>query len=192
MKDGFIKAACVTPELKVADCEFNSEQIILNMKNASNSGATVCVFPELSITGYTCGDLFFQSALLDSAISNLKKIIDESSDFDMINIVGLPISCNGKIYNCAAVFQKGRLLALIPKKNIPNYSEFYEARHFTPGIRNGFYNFYGNKIPFGIDYVFQCSKMKEFTFGIEICEDLWVSDTPSVQLAKNGDRKSVV
>ena len=186
MKHGFIKTACVTPELKVADCEFNSNQIIKNIKEADNFGVTVCAFPELSITGYTCGDLFFQKVLLDKAISNLKRIINETADLNMINIVGLPISCNGKIFNCAAVFQKGNLLALIPKKNIPNYSEFYEARHFTPGIKSGAFNFYGNKIPFGTDYVFKCSEMDEFTFGIEICEDLWVSDTPSVQLAKNG------
>ena len=116
MKHGFIKTACVTPELKVADCEFNSNQIIKNIKEADNFGVTVCAFPELSITGYTCGDLFFQKVLLDKAISNLKRIINETADLNMINIVGLPISCNGKIFNCAAVFQKGNLLALIPKK----------------------------------------------------------------------------
>lgn len=186
MKHGFIKTACVTPNLKVADCEFNSDQIIYNIKKADSLGITVCVFPELSITGYTCGDLFFQKKLLDNAMINLKKVIAETSYCNMINIVGLPISCNGKIYNAAAVFQRGSLLALIPKKNIPNYSEFYEARYFTPGIKYGNYNFFGSDIPFGTDYVFQCSEMNEFTFGIEICEDLWVSDTPSVQLAKNG------
>ncbi len=186
MKDGFIKASCITPDLKVADCKYNSEQIIKNIKKANDIGVIMCVFPELSITGYTCGDLFFQKKLLDEALTELKKIIDETSAFKMINIVGLPISYNGKIYNCAAVFQKGKLLALIPKKNIPNYSEFYEARHFAPGRKDGIFKFYDIEVPFGTDYVFQCEEMNEFTFGVEICEDLWVSDSPSVMLAKNG------
>lgn len=186
MKDGFIKAACVTPELKVADCEYNSDQIIENIKMAYSSGVTVCAFPELCITGYTCGDLFFQKKLLDKAMECLKKIISETSGFNMINIVGLPISSEGKIYNCAAIFNRGKLLAFVPKKNIPNYSEFYEARYFTPGRKYGIFNFYGSEVPMGTDIVFQCDDMNEFTFGVEICEDLWVSDSPSVLLAKNG------
>ena len=104
----------------------------------------------------------------------------------MINIVGLPYSFEGKIYNCAAVFQKGKLLALITKKNIPNYSEFYEARHFTPGIKNSQTIFNGKPVPIGTNYIFNCKNMPEFIFGIEICEDLWVTDSPSIMLAKEG------
>ena len=152
------------------------------------TGVQTCALPisELSITGYTCGDLFFQKALLDSAALSLNKIINDTADYDMINIVGLPYSFEGKIYNCAAVFQKGKLLALITKKNIPNYSEFYEARHFTPGIKNSQTIFNGKPVPIGTNYIFNCKNMPEFIFGIEICEDLWVTDSPSIMLAKEG------
>lgn len=104
----------------------------------------------------------------------------------MINIIGIPFAFEGKIYNCAAVINKGKLLALITKKNIPNYSEFYEARHFTPGMKNSQANIFGYSVPIGTNYIFQCSDMPEFTFGIEICEDLWVGDSPSIMLAKEG------
>lgn len=186
MKHGFVKIACATPDLKVADCEYNANCIINMIKDAYKAGVMLCSFPELSITGYTCGDLFFQKALLDSAVSSLYKIINDTAGYDMINIVGIPYSFEGKIYNCAAVFQKGKLLALITKKNIPNYSEFYEARHFTPGIKNCQTNFYGNSVPIGTNYIFNCKNMTEFAFGIEICEDLWVTDSPSIMLAKEG------
>ena len=129
---------------------------------------------------------FFQKALLDSAALSLNKIINDTADYDMINIVGLPYSFEGKIYNCAAVFQKGKLLALITKKYIPNYSEFYEARHFTPGIKNSQTIFNGKPVPIGTNYIFNCKNMPEFIFGIEICEDLWVTDSPSIMLAKEG------
>lgn len=186
MKHGFVKIACATPDLKVADCEYNADCIINMIKDAHEAGVMLCSFPELSITGYTCGDLFFQKALLDSAALSLNKIINDTADYDMINIVGLPYSFEGKIYNCAAVFQKGKLLALITKKNIPNYSEFYEARHFTPGIKNSQTIFYGKSVPIGTNYIFNCKNMPEFIFGIEICEDLWVTDSPSIMLAKEG------
>ena len=186
MKHGFVKIACATPDLKVADCEYNADCIINMIKDAHDAGVMLCSFPELSITGYTCGDLFFQKALLDSAALSLNKIINDTADYDMINIVGLPYSFEGKIYNCAAVFQKGKLLALITKKNIPNYSEFYEARHFTPGIKNSQTIFNGKPVPIGTNYIFNCKNMPEFIFGIEICEDLWVTDSPSIMLAKEG------
>ena len=186
MKHGFVKIACATPDLKVADCEYNADCIINMIKDAHEAGVMLCSFPELSITGYTCGDLFFQKALLDSAALSLNKIINDTADYDMINIVGLPYSFEGKIYNCAAVFQKGKLLALITKKNIPNYSEFYEARHFTPGIKNSQTIFNGKPVPIGTNYIFNCKNMPEFIFGIEICEDLWVTDSPSIMLAKEG------
>ena len=105
MKHGFVKIACATPDLKVADCEYNADCIINMIKDAHEAGVMLCSFPELSITGYTCGDLFFQKALLNSAALSLNKIINDTADYDMINIVGLPYSFEGKIYNCAAVFQ---------------------------------------------------------------------------------------
>ena len=186
MKDGFIRVAAATPDLKVADPVFNREQTWKMMQEAADQDVKILVFPELGLTGYTCGDLFFQKALLDSAALSLNKIINDTADYDMINIVGLPYSFEGKIYNCAAVFQKGKLLALITKKNIPNYSEFYEARHFTPGIKNSQTIFNGKPVPIGTNYIFNCKNMPEFIFGIEICEDLWVTDSPSIMLAKEG------
>ena len=167
MKHGFVKIACATPDLKVADCEYNADCIINMIKDAHEAGVMLCSFPELSITGYTCGDLFFQKALLNSAALSLNKIINDTADYDMINIVGLPYSFEAK-------------------KNIPNYSEFYEARHFTPGIKNSQTIFNGKPVPIGTNYIFNCKNMPEFIFGIEICEDLWVTDSPSIMLAKEG------
>ncbi len=186
MKDGFIKTVCAVPELKVADCKFNSEKIISMILKADEEKAALCVFPELSITGYTCGDLFFQKTLLDNALISLKNIAESTSETDLVSVIGLPVSSNGSIYSCAAVICSGKVLGIVPKKNIPNYREFYEARHFAPGIDSGKLNFFGELIPFGANMIFRCTEMKEFTFGIEICEDLWVADTPSVKLALNG------
>ncbi len=186
MKDGFVKVACVTPDLKVADCTYNSEQIISYLKKAYEKGVKVCVFPELSITGYTCGDLFFQTSLLEAAKTALKKIIESSENYEMIFAVGLPFAHKGKIYNCAAICCKGKLLGLVPKKHIPNYSEFYEARHFTPGIQKGSADFFGTSVHIGTDCVFKCTDMQDFILGAEVCEDLWVSDSPSVNLVKQG------
>ncbi|MGN0621755.1 MAG: NAD(+) synthase [Porcipelethomonas sp.] len=186
MNDGFIKVACATPDLKVADCLYNSRKIIEMIKTADSSGVKVCVFPELSITGYTCGDLFFQTALLDAAKTALKNIIEAAKECETVFSVGLPFSHEGKIYNCAAVCCKGKLIGLVPKKNIPNYSEFYEARHFTPGIKSGTADFFGEKINIGTDCIFKCREMQDLIFGVEICEDLWVGDSPSVNLAKQG------
>ena len=156
MKHGFVKIACATPDLKVADCEYNADCIINMIKDAHEAGVMLCSFPELSITGYTCGDLFFQKALLNSAALSLNKIINDTADYDMINIVGLPYSFEGKIY------------------------------HFTPGIKNSQTIFNGKPVPIGTNYIFNCKNMPEFIFGIEICEDLWVTDSPSIMLAKEG------
>lgn len=187
MKDGFIKIACATPELKVSDCDFNTNIIIDTAKNACSQGVKILCFPELSITGYTCGDLFLQTALLESAKNNLIKITSETEELDMITIVGLPVSVRSKLYNCAAVIKNGRILAVVPKTNIPNYSEFYEARYFSPApefSESLFIN--GVPVPFGANQIFRCTEISELTFGVEICEDLWVGDSPSVKLASGG------
>ena len=186
MKDGFVKTVCASPSLKVADCEYNAQQIIEMTDKAYAEGAVICAFPELSLTGYTCGDLFFQTVLLESALAALERIIKHTADYNMVNVVGLPYCHEGKIYNCAAVINKGKLLGLVTKKNIPNYSEFYEARHFTPGMKISQAKIFGYDVPIGTNMVFSCEEMPEFTFGAEICEDLWVADSPSVMLAKEG------
>lgn len=187
MKDGFIKIACATPALKVADCDYNSDKIIQLVKEAYEKGVKVICFPELSLTGYTCGDLFLQSALLNSAEENLLKIVSETAEMEIVSIVGLPFAYMNKLYNCAAVIYKGEILGIIPKTNIPNYSEFYEARHFTKGFESDFDTIVdGKNVTFGTNQIFECENMSGFSFGVEICEDLWVGDTPSIKLSGTG------
>lgn len=187
MKDGFVKIACATPELKVADCDFNTDKIIELVQNACDRGVKIICFPELSITGYTCGDLFLQNALIESAKENLLRLMEETKQLDIVVIVGLPVEYHNKLYNCGAVIYRGRLLGLVPKTHIPNYGEFYEMRHFTSGADLDIYNFEFVKkqyLALMANQVFQVTP--ELTFGIEICEDLWTADTPSVKLAQNG------
>lgn len=187
MKDGFIKIACISPDLKVADCFYNCNKIIESITNAYESNVKICLFPELSITGYTCADLFLQSSLLDEAKSNLCRIALNTKTLDIISIVGFPYAFMNSLYNCAAVIYKGSIIGIIPKSNIPNYGEYYEARHFSQGIEKIEYiNLNGQSVPFGVNQLFQCKEMPEFIFGVEICEDLWVGTSPSVKLSESG------
>ena len=188
MKDGFIKVATATPEIRVGDCEFNTENIITLIKKAEENDASIIVLPELCITAYTCGDLFLQQALLENAEKALFKIAKATEKFDIISVVGLPIRYNSDLYNCGAIIQSGEIKALIPKINIPNYSEFYEARHFASGksIKNHIISIGGQDIPFGWNYIFADKNIPELKIGIEICEDLWVSTPPSNRLAECG------
>ena len=183
MKYGFVKTACASPRLKVADCKFNAEQIITVAKEASKNGASVIVFPELSITGYTCGDLFFQRTLQTAAEAQLKQIIAETSKLDSVIFTGLPVPRAEGIYNCAAVIYHGELLALIAKSYLPTYGEFYERRHFTPFQQNmdtQFIDFAGfTEVPFGTDILIQDAENPQVTIGCELCEDLWVPVPPS-------------
>lgn len=193
MKDGFLKIACVTPPLRVADCTYNADQIIAKAKEAAQAGAKLAAFPELCLTGYTCGDLFLQEALLRGAEEELVRILNETADLSILVIVGLPYASNGALYNCAAVCCQGKMLGMVPKQNLPNYSEFYEARHFTPGPDAGtptemrtLRSHPEYAFPFGAKLLFSCVEMPDFTFGVEICEDVWVADTPSVTMARSG------
>ena len=126
MKDGYIKVAAATPDIKVGDCEFNRSNIQSCIDICYENGVKIAVFPELCITGYTCGDLFLQNVLLGNAIKALVKLVEDSEGRDMLCIVGLPMMKYSRLYNVAAVFQNGELLGVVPKANIPNYSEFYE------------------------------------------------------------------
>ena len=134
MKYGFIKAAAVTPKIRVADPVYNREQICDGIKEAYEMGARILVFPELCLTGYTCGDLFLQESLLHAAREQLQEVLLFTKGYAALIFVGLPLERGGKLYNAAVAMAEGRLLAVIPKRNIPAYGEFYEARHFTPGI----------------------------------------------------------
>lgn len=193
MKDGFIKIACATPDLKVADCDYNADKIIEMIITACSKNVKIICFPELSVTGYTCGDLFLQNVLLSSAKKNLLKIADKTKSLEIISIVGAPLKSDNKLYNCAVVIYKGKFLGGVPKINIPNYSEFYEARHFTPAHNKDSENTFSpihlsddKYINLNTNQIFRCNEMDDFSFGIEICEDLWVGDTPSVKLAEMG------
>jgi NAD+ synthase (glutamine-hydrolysing) len=191
MKDGFIKVAACTPEIQVADVDFNVDKIISQLEKCREEGVKVAVFPELCITGYTCQDLFFQNALLDKAMEGVVKIAKTTADSDMLVAVGVPVRANGKLYNCAAVMQDGEVRAFVPKTHLPNYNEFYEARHFAPyrgecaaiDLRE-----YGQLefIPPMEQTVFVCEEIPELVVGFELCEDLWVADPVSNYLAKAG------
>ncbi len=190
MKDGFLRVASATPKIRVADCEYNASAIIAQAKEAAGRGASMIVFPELCITGYTCQDLFLQRSLLKAAEKALARIIEETKQLEAVIIVGLPVTELGKLYNCAAVICKGELLGLPAKTYIPNYSEFYELRHFTSAnkeIRSKEISLAGKYfVDMGQPMLFTCESMPEFTFGVEICEDLWTPDPPSTKLAQNG------
>lgn len=185
MAYGFIKTACVSPRLKVADCKFNAELIIESAKEASKNGASIIVFPELSITGYTCGDLFFQKTLLRAAQEQLITIIEKTEKLNSLIFVGLPIARSEGIYNCAAAFYGGRLLAIYAKSYLPNYGEFYERRQFTPfqiGMKTKFITFAGfENIPFGTDIILQDESNPSISIACELCEDLWVPVPPSTR-----------
>lgn len=187
MEQGFIKVAAVTPKIKVADPVYNGDVICENLEEAYGKGAKLIVFPELCLTGYTCGDLFLQDTLLESAISQLLRIVDFTRGRDALVMVGLPLEKNGNLYNVAAVLQDGRILGLVPKANIPSYAEFYEGRHFSQGNREPVeYVLGGKHIPLGTHILFQCQNMKGLTIGCEICEDLWVASPPGTAHALAG------
>ena len=187
MKDGFIKVAAASPKLKVADCGYNLTEIIKTVRRAEQLDVQFLVLPELCLTGYTCGDLFFQTALQQAALQSLQVLAQETAGTDMLILAGLPVADGNKLYNCAAVLQRGQILGLVPKSNLPNYGEFYERRQFTPaffGQRQVLLG--GEAVPFGTKLLFCCRQLPAFCLGVEICEDLWVPFAPSVGLALAG------
>ena len=190
MQDGFVKIAAATPDLRVADCAYNASEIVKQAKQAAAKGAHLVVFPELCLTGYTCGDLFLQRTLLDGALAALDAVRRETAELNAAVVVGLPLVQQGKLFNVAAVLCGGKIEGVVPKQFIPNYSEFYEARHFVSGAGVPFQtiSLLGQDTLFagGEPLVFQCADMPEFTLGVEICEDLWVADPPSTRLAQAG------
>ena len=186
MKDGFLRVACATPEVRVADCKFNTITIKELIDEAKLQNVSLIVFPELSITAYTCGDLFLQKRLQNEAIDSLLELTDYSKAVDMIIIVGLPICYGANLYNCAAVIYKGEILGIIPKVNIPNYAPYKEMRYFSKGPMYEKILIKNKEVPFGTDIIFACRNMPELKIGVEICEDLWVPTPPSCYLAASG------
>ena len=182
MRDGFIKAAAMTPEVKVADPYFNAERIMELMDEAEENGSKITVFPELCITGYTCSDLFLQDSLLEAAKDALLQIIAHSDGMDGLWFVGLPYEHDNKLYNVAAVINCGELLGLVPKTTLPMYGEFYEGRNFEKGNDLPVITvFDGQEIPFGTDILFRSDAIQGLCVAVEICEDLWVPQPPSVR-----------
>ncbi len=188
MRDGFVKVAAATPRIRVADCDYNASEIIRLCHEAGRLGVKILAFPELCVTGYTCADLFLQDTLLDGAEAALSRILAETRRLDMLIAVGLPARHRDKLYNCAAVLCRGKLLGLVPKALLPNYGEFYEKRWFEAGTPENLVDarLCGSSIPFGTGQVFPCSNVPGLCVGVEICEDLWASDPPSNRLAALG------
>ena len=188
MRDGYIKVAAGTPKIRVADCHYNAEQIFTLMRQATDQGVRVLCLPELCLTGYTCGDLFLQNTLLDGAMDGLFTILEATKNLDMVTALGLPLRVNGKVYNCAAVLHKGKVLGFVPKTHLPNYGEFYEGRWFTapaPGFADTVDLPGGECALFG-QQLFSVPALPGLTIGVEVCEDLWNADPPSRRLVQAG------
>ena len=188
MNHGYVRVAALTPKIKVADCDYNTDRIIELMQEAFDKKTKAAVFPEMCITGYTCNDLFLHELLLEKALEGLKRIVKASEKmYGMISFVGLPFEYCGKLYNAAAAVCNGKLLGLVPKKCIPNYGEFYERRQFTPGFEKCVMaDFEGEQVPFGINQLFRCKNVKNLVIGAEICEDLWTPNPPGIEHAMHG------
>lgn len=187
MKYGFVKVAAATPQIRVADVRQNCKNICRMLADADKAGAEVVVFPELCVCGYTCGDLFGQGVLLRACLTALRKIAECTEEKHLLAFVGVPFEMNGVLYNCAAAVSGGKVLALIPKRHLPNYAEFYEKRNFQPYIgENTSVAFGGARVPFGNKILFRCASEPDFTVAAELCEDLWVPAPPSVAHAVAG------
>lgn len=187
MRDGFIKVAAASPQIKVADTAYNADACIEIANKAFESGVKVLVFPELVLTGYSCGDLFLNDLLLNGAIEGLKKYVYSTAMLDMVSIIGLPVMFCDKVYNCAAVVSGGQLLGIIPKKHLPDYANHNEVRYFTPASDENFaYSFDDNVVILGTRQMFVCREMPLLKIGVEICEDLLNADAPSNKLTAAG------
>lgn len=178
---GFIRVGAIVNKLALANPLKNAEVIIKEIKKAETLGVSIVTTPELSFTGYTCGDLFLQEQLLDDSIKALEQVLNETKDIDIISILGMPLRHDNQLFNCAVVITKGKILGVIPKTYIPNYQEFYEARWFSSSkeLITEEIEILGQLVPITTNILFQDKTLKEATFGIEICEDLWTVNPPS-------------
>lgn len=185
MDYGFVRVAAAIPPVSVADCRANVEGIIGLMNEAAARGVQLVVFPELSITAYTCGDLFGHRLLLDEAEHSLQYLLEQTASLPLLSVVGMPVAAATRIYNCAVVFSGGKIRGVVPKTYIPNYNEFYEARWFTSGADADFdeITLCGQQVPFGTNLLFRFGRA---TLGVELCEDLWTPCPPSSYHALQG------
>ncbi len=188
MIEGFLRVAVSTPKIKVADVRFNTEAVLREIAEADRQGVSLLVFPELVLTAYTCADLFHQTILIERAASALDEVAEATRRTELVAVVGVPYMVDHKLYNCAAVLHAGRILALVPKRNLPNYSEFYERRWFTPGqarvvtlTHRSAVTGEAYAIPFGMNILVEAMDRPDFRLACEICEDVWVLDPPSTR-----------
>ena len=189
MRDGFVKVAAISPDLKVGDCAYNAQRICEGISKAYDEGCKLVVFPELSVCGYTCGDLFMQSVLMSAAEDAVAKIRDHCAGKQIFAVVGAPVVACGKLYNTAVAIYDGKILGIVPKRNVPSYSEFYEGRYFEKGERldNVDKTYYcGDEVEVCSKAVFRCLNMRDFCIGIEICEDMWIAGGPADALCAAG------
>ena len=188
MIEGFLRVAVSTPKIKVADVRFNTDAVLREIGEADRQGVSLLVFPELVLTAYTCADLFHQTILIERAAAALDEVAEATRRTQLVAVVGVPYMVDHKLYNCAAVLHAGRILALVPKKNLPNYSEFYERRWFTPGqarvvtlTHRSAVTGEEYTIPFGMNILVEALDRPDFRLACEICEDVWVLDPPSTR-----------
>ena len=186
MRDGFFRVAAATPAVRAAQVAGNLRSIKELIFQAAAEGCGLVCFPELAVTAYTCGDLFRDAALLAAAEQGLAQLLEDTKELDILCAVGVPVPWEGALYNCAALFHRGRLLGLPAKEHIPNYGEFYEARHFTPAPDPVTVAYCGQKVPLGKGLLFPCENVPGLTVAAELCEDLWGAQPPSAALAQNG------
>lgn len=187
MRQGFVKVAAGTPDIRVADVAHNTKEICRLIEEAVQAKAKVIALPELCVTGYTCQDLFSQESLIRRARKAIHEIAEFTKTRDILAFVGVPVEMSGKLYNTAAVFHKGKILAFVTKSFLPNYAQFYEMRNFEPGPKRAFYGeFDGVQVPFGPAILFQAETMKELIVAAEICEDVWSPIPPSIEAALHG------
>lgn len=184
---GYIKVGCAVPKIKVADCIYNVDQILSLIDKAKEKKIEILTFPELCITGYTCGDLFLQKTLINESEKQIKLICEASKSTDMLILIGCPIKFSSHLYNCAVAINNGKILSIIPKTNLPNYDEFYEKRWFSPGCNatKNIINYCDQEVPFGTDVLLTHSDFNELKICVEICEDLWSVIPPSSYAALN-------
>lgn len=185
---GYVRVGAVVPKLKVADVEYNTKEIIKQIQLSDEKDIEILSFPELAITGYTCNDLFLQDVLLDKTLEAIRKIKEETKNLDIISIIGAPIRAENQIFNCGVVINKGKILGIVPKTYIPNYSEFYEKRWFasSKNKKNDYIEIDNEQIPFTTNIIFEDKENKSIAFAIELCEDLWCTFPPSNKHTING------
>src|SRR5689334_16139624 len=185
---GFVRLAVATPLVRLGDPQYNVDATAELLQRAERDKVLLAVFPELGLSAYSCEDLFHQQALIDGAEAGLAALLQRTRTLPVAALVGLPVAREGRLYNCAALIARGKLIGVVPKTYLPNYREFYEGRQFTPGDASAMreIDLAGQTAPFGTDLIFRHAEQRDFVLHVEICEDLWVPAPPSSYAALAG------